>query len=232
MEKINKKEKNANNFLIVGYGKFGQGFANRLLEEGIKESRIYIIDKSEEWARKAASIFSNVYQANADDFDRLDSAGININDINIIVIAMADIEDSLMIASNRKKYADKIFYAKAKNDIHKRLLKTLGIDEVVIPEQEIGSKLAYKCLFKNNVEISDISTSYNIIHFKITSTKFISLPISELNLREKFDCNIFGIKRNNHFFIPSGKEVIMKNDTLSVVCLKEDTKKLLNFFYE
>ncbi|MEF9985403.1 MAG: TrkA family potassium uptake protein [Malacoplasma sp.] len=227
-KRASSKERNINKFLIIGYGKFGEAFARKLLEEGVKENKIFIIDRLNEFAMKAATTFTNVYVANVDDFDRLNV--IDINSVGIIIIAMANIEESLMIAANRKKYSEKIFYAKAKNDLHKKLLKILGVDEVVIPEQEIGTKLAYKCLFKNDVEINDINTNYNIINFNITNSKFATQTISSLKLREKFNCNIFGIKRNNHFFIPDANETIMKNDTLSVVCQKDDSKNFLDFF--
>lgn len=229
-KRIERKGRNSDKFLIIGYGKFGEAFARKLLEEGVKESKVYIIDRLDEFAIKAATIFTNVYVANVDDFDRL--TVVDINSVSIVVIAMANIEESLMIGANRKKYSGKTFYAKAKNDLHKKLLKILGVDEVVIPEQEIGNKLAYKCLFKNDVEINDIDTNYNILNFKINNSNFSSQTISSLKLREKFNCNIFGIKRNNHFFIPDANETIMKNDTLSIVCQKEDSKKLLDYFSE
>lgn len=229
-KRTDKKGKNANKFLIIGYGKFGEAFANKLLEEGVKENKVYIIDRENDFAMKAATKFTNVYVSNVDDFDRLTI--VDINTVSIVVIAMANIEESLMIGANRKKYNNITFYAKAKNDLHKKLLKILGVDEVVIPEQEIGNKLAYKCLFKTDVEVNDIGANYNIINFKINSSNFSSQTISSLKLRETFNCNIFGIKRNNHFFIPDADETIIKNDTLSIVCQKDDSKKLLEYFSE
>lgn len=168
--KFNKKKDNESNakYLIVGYGKFGRGFAQRLIKEGVKENRIYIIDKDKQRLMDAENQFTNIMSTSISDFDSINA--LDINEIDIVVIAMSDLEESLMIAANCVKYREKKYYAKAKNEIHSKLLKTLGVDEVVVPEQEVGSRLAYRSLFKNNIEITDINTEFNILNVKLEKT--------------------------------------------------------------
>lgn len=230
--KLNKKHSSQinNKYLIVGYGKFGRGFAQRLLKEGVKENRIYIIDQDKQMLIDAENQFSNVVVSSVSDFDSLNA--FDINEIDIVVIAMTNLEESLMIAANCVKYRDKKYYAKAKNEIHSKLLKTLGVDEVVVPEQEVGSRLAYKSLFKSNVEINDINVDYNIIHLKLEKPSLENKTLMEINLRTLFDCNVFGIKRDGKFFIPSGNDVLKRNDIISLVCKKTDSRKILEYFNE
>lgn len=224
---IIKNRKNNNCYLIIGYGRFGKGFANRLLKEGIKENKIYIIDKDKSKLIDAENLFSNLYVTSVSDFDTLNI--LDINEINIVVIALANLEESLMIAANCTKYRDKKYFAKAKNEIHSKLLKTFGIDEIVIPEEEVGSKLAYKSLFKNNVEITDINSEFNIIHLKINNPKIENQKLSELNFRTMYECNIFGIKRDGKFFIPFAADELKKDDIISLVCKKKNSTKVLDF---
>ncbi|MDE5545423.1 MAG: TrkA family potassium uptake protein [Malacoplasma sp.] len=228
--KKNWKPSSDHKYLIIGYGKFGKGFAQRLLKEGIKEGKIFIVDKNKESLEEAKNHFSNVLETIVTDFDTLDA--VDINEINIVVIAMADLEESLMIAANCVKYRDKKYMAKAKNEIHLKLLKTLGVDEVVIPEEEVGSRLAFRSLFKSNIEIKDFDNDYVVIHIKMESlNKSISeKTLAELNIRSKYECSIFGIKREGLFFVPSGKDQIKKNDVVSIVCKKNDSKQILEFF--
>lgn len=225
----NWKVVSSKKYLIIGYGKFGKGFAQRLIKEGVKESRIYIIDKDKNMLEEAKSMYTNVICTSVTDFDSLNV--LDVNEINIVVIAMSDLEESLMIAANCVKYRDKKFFAKAKNEIHSKLLKTLGIDDVAIPEEEVGSRLAYKSLFKSNIEIKDVDNDYNIIHIKIEDDIGIhDRTLMDLNIRSRFECNIFGIKRNNIFFIPNANDVIKKNDIISIVCKKQNSKEILEFF--
>lgn len=227
--KINKKNTTNNNkYLIIGYGKFGRGFAQRLLKEGIKENRIYIVDQDKQKLVDAQNQFSNVLSTSISDFDSLNV--FDINEIDIVVIAMSNLEESLMIAANCVRYRDKKYYAKAKNEIHSKLLITLGVDEVVVPEQEVGSRLAYKSLFKSNVEISDINSEFNIINVKLDNINLENKTLIEINLRQMFDCNIFGIKRDGKFFIPSATDILKKNDIVSVVCKKSESSKILDYF--
>lgn len=223
-----KRNQENNKYLIVGYGKFGRGFAQRLIKEGVKENRIYIIDQDKQKLLDAENQFTNVITTQISDFDSINV--LDINEINIVVIAMSNLEESLMIAANCVKYRDKKYYAKAKNEIHSKLLKTLGVDEVTVPEQEVGSRLAYKSLFKNNVEISDINSDYNIIHVKLENSSIENKTLIDINLRQLFDCNIFGIKRDDKFFIPSATDVLKRNDIISVVCKKEEAKNILDYF--
>lgn len=227
--KINKKSSvNNSKYLIIGYGKFGRGFAQRLLKEGIKENKIYIVDQDKQRLLDAQNQFTNVYVTSITDFDSLNV--FDINEIDIVVIAMSELEESLMIAANCVKYRDKKYFAKAKNEIHSKLLITLGVDEVVVPEQEVGSRLAYKSLFKSNVEITDINTEFNIINVRLDNDNLEDQTIIQLNIRSLFDCNIFGIKRDGKFFIPSANDILKKNDIVSVVCKKSDSSKILDYF--
>ncbi len=230
--KFNKKKDNESNakYLIVGYGKFGRGFAQRLIKEGVKENRIYIIDKDKQRLMDAENQFTNIMSTSISDFDSINA--LDINEIDIVVIAMSDLEESLMIAANCVKYREKKYYAKAKNEIHSKLLKTLGVDEVVVPEQEVGSRLAYRSLFKNNIEITDINTEFNILNVKLEKTSLERKTLVDVNLRQLFDCNIFGIKRDGKFFIPSGTDILKRNDVISLVCKKNDAKKILEYFDE
>lgn len=227
--RFNKNNNNENNkYLIIGYGKFGRGFAQRLIKEGVKENKIYIVDHDKQQLLDAENHFTNIVATTISDFESINA--FDINEINVVVIAMSNLEKSLMIAANCVRFRDKKYYAKAKNDIHSKLLKTLGVDEVVVPEQEVGSRLAYKSLFKSNIEINDINKDYDIIHIKIGRTSLEGKTLLELNIRSLFDCNIFGIKRDDEFFIPGAQQSIKRNDIISVVCKKEDAKKILSFF--
>ncbi|BAC44093.1 TrkA family potassium uptake protein [Malacoplasma penetrans] len=229
LNKKNWKPSSSNKYLIIGYGKFGKGFAQRLLKEGVKESKIYIVDKNQEMLTETQNQFTNVMSLTISDFDSLNA--FDVNEIKIVVIAMSDLEESLMIAANCVKYPDKKYFAKAKNEIHSKLLKTLGVDDVVIPEEEIGSKLAYKSLFTSNIEIKNVDDDYNIIHVKIKPNfNFENKTLADLNIRSKIECNIFGIKRDGVFFVPSGNDVIKVNDILSIVYKKDLSKQIIDFF--
>lgn len=215
-------------YLVIGYGKFGRGFCERLLKEGVKENKIYIVDKDVDILKSAANKFTNVFNTSITDFDSINA--FNIDEISIIVIAMSDLEQSLMIASNCTVYNNKRYYAKAKNEVHSKLLKTLGVDEVVVPEQEVGSRLAYKSLFTNNVNISSINPNLNIIQLKVVNDEIVGKTIKEANLRQKYNFNIFSIIRNEKFIFPDAQTVIEHNDNLVVVCKKEDSKNIISLF--
>lgn len=219
-------DRSVKKYLIIGYGKFGKGFSERLLKEGVKENKIFIVDRDDNVLKSAANQFTNVINASITDFDSINA--FNIDEISTIVIAMSNLEESLMIASNCIKYSDKRYYAKAKNEVHSKLLKTLGVDEVVVPEQEVGNRLAYKSLFRNDVEINSINPNLNIIQIKLLNEEIIGKSIKDANLRQKYNCNIFSLNRENKFIFPDPETILERNDTIVVVCKKEDSQNIIN----
>lgn len=214
-------------YLIIGYGKFGKGFSERLIKEGVKENKIFIVDRDEEILKAASNQFTNVIVSSITDFESINA--FDIDEISTIVIAMSDLEESLMIASNCIKYRDKRYYAKAKNEVHSKLLKTLGVDEVVVPEQEVGNRLAYKSLFKDDVEINSINPNLNIVQVKLLNEEIIGKSIKDANLRKKYSCNIFSINRDGAFIFPDPETILDKNDVLVLVCQKENTLKVVSY---
>lgn len=228
--------KTSNRYLIIGFGRFGKGFAKRLLKEGIKESRIYIADTNKENLQEAQNAFSNVFVTAVHDFE--DFNDIDINDIDIVVIALSQLENSLIIAANKLKHPNIRFIAKAKSEIHKRLLETLGVDVIALPEEEVGSRLAYQSLYKidkatgkgKGAEITDFNTNYDVVEVRVLNKQIIGKTLAELNIRDKFDCNFVFIERNQNGWIPLASDQLLENDLVTVFCLKKQSSDIFNFF--
>lgn len=219
---------NRNCYLIIGYGRFGKGFAQRLIKEGVKETKIFIVDKKKEILFEAEHQFSNLIATSVGDFDLVNE--FDINEIDIVIIAVSALEESLMIAANCAKYKKMKFYAKAKNEIHLKLLQALGVHKIVIPEAEVGSKIAYESLFDDKVDIHNINSNYNIIHLNVLNTKLNEKSLRDLDLKNNFGCNVIGITRNANFFMPYADDFIKTNDVVSIIVNKKNTKKIIDFF--
>ena len=70
-----------------------------------------------------------------------------------------------------------------------------------------------------------ISDSFSAIKISVSSS-FEKQLLSEIDPRNKFDCNIILITRDNKTFAPKGHDLIQANDIIFVVGKSKDIEKL------
>ena len=172
-------------YLIIGIGKFAQGFLYKLREEGVKESNIFLVDESEETINKLAQEkYSNLIIQKINDISFLEDK-VPMNEIDILLIGSADFQFSTEIAYSlsKNKYNIKKIYAKADNEMHRRILENFGIDKeyIVVPEFEIGKKIALKSFFDKGTDITDFIGEYAIISLVVKNEELRGLSVQEIS---------------------------------------------------
>ncbi len=180
------KERNAKKYLVIGVGKFGYGFVQKLLREGVKESDIYLVDENEEVVNRLAKEFSNVVCQKMNDITFLENA-FPMKEIDIALIGSSDFQFSTEIAyslhTNKEKYNIDKIYAKARSEMHRKILIQFDIEEenIVIPEEEVGKRVALKTFFDYQTEIIDFSPEYSIMNFKVKNNELKGKTIQEIS---------------------------------------------------
>ena len=72
---------------------------------------------------------------------------------------------------------------KAKDNMHKTVLKKVGADNVIIPEQEAGVKAAIELVSDRLFDIIELSDEYSIVDAVVPNT-WIGKSIMELSVRK------------------------------------------------
>ena len=228
-------------YLIIGIGKFAQGFLYKLREEGVKESNIFLVDESEETINKLAQEkYSNLIIQKINDISFLEDK-VPMNEIDILLIGSADFQFSTQIAYSlsKNKYNIKKIYAKADNEMHRRILENFGIDKeyIVVPEFEIGKKIALKSFFDKGTDITDFIGEYAIISLVVKNEELRGLSVQEISdvwsskNNEERNWTIISIADNeNNIFVATSKEKIFIEYKITLFCSKKDRRKLYNFF--
>ncbi len=235
------KTRNTTKYLIIGVGKFGYGFAQKLLAEGIKESDIYLVDENPEVAAKLGQDFSNVVEQKITDVSFLER-DLPMNEIDIVLIGSSDFQFSTEVAYslhvNKSKFNIKKIYAKARSEMHRKILIQFDINEkdIVIPEEEVGAKMALKSLFENQTQVVDFSGDYQLINLKVRNENLKGKTIMEISkmwheqqgIRE---WNIVSITNNlNEVCVATSDKAVFINYWVSVFINKKDRKAVYNFF--
>ncbi|MFH1644542.1 MAG: TrkA family potassium uptake protein [bacterium] len=211
-------------FCIIGLGRFGYQLAITLSELGME---VLGIDKDESII---ASIRDKITQAvcmNITDEKSLHTLGIE--DMDTVVISMGEnFAQSILLTALLKKHLNipKIL-ARATNKIHEDVLKLVGADIVVLPERDMGIKVAHK-LSQPFVDVVNITETFAITQVKAPKS-FVGKTISELQLKKSRNVSCVGVKKEGEekINLASPDYVITEDDHLYLAGETDDLTDLV-----
>lgn len=193
------------NVFIIGLGRFGQSLAINLQKQDVS---VTVADIDEKIVKEISSSynFNGSLVINSSNIDVLRSAAITKFDY--IVVAMSSVEDSIMTCANLKELEIiKKVTAKAQNITHKRVLTSLGVPNVILPESYAAEQVAQKIL-NDDMEIIKQGSENTISKITITNNTLIGKKFKEL-INDEF--RIFAVTRNE-----PGAKSIFKIDDLEI----------------
>lgn len=200
-------------FVIFGLGRFGISLATTLSEAGYE---VMVVDKCEESIQEIAPFVTHAVQADAADMDTLKSLGIRNFDVAIVAIGK-DIQSSIMTTLLLKELGIPYVVAKASSEIHERVLRKIGADRIILPEQEMGIRIANNLISGNILDHIQLSSEYSIIEMGILP-EWRGKSIIEVDPRGSYGINIIAVQRSGIIDIsPSPNYILEQEDTLVVV---------------
>jgi len=106
---------------------------------------------------------------------------------------------------------------KAHDETHSRVLKKLGVDKVVIPEQENAARLARSLNSHNVLDYIELSPDYGILEVPAPKS-WVGKSLKELNVRAKLGVNIIAVESGSITNVsPSADYKILSGDILVVL---------------
>ena len=197
-------------FAVIGLGRFGEVVARQLAELG---REVLVIDQAEESVQKLSDLVTHAVVADAKDISVLRSLGINEFDCVIVAIG-SDVASSIIITVQLKELGVKQVVCKAGSEIHKQALLKVGADKVVIPEKEMGIKVAQNLASRNVMDYIELSEDYSIMELSAPSL-WLGKSLRELNIRAKYDISVIAMRRGNRVIVsPGAEETIEAGDIL------------------
>ncbi len=200
-------------FAILGLGRFGQSIATSLLESGCQ---VLCCDRDIEIVNEMSKYGCHAVQADITDIHVLQEFGINNFDFVIIAIG-ENMESSILATMLTKELGAKFVISKAKNKLQKTILEKVGADRVVLPEMDMGKRIASTLASKNIIDYISLSEKFAILEVA-PEKSWINKTIAESNIRAKVGINVVAIKRNEDIIVsPYPTEVIREDDILIAV---------------
>ena len=206
-------------YLVIGLGRFGTSVAKTLYEAG---ENVLGIDVSEELVQDRINnnILKNAIIGDASDGKILKDIGAENFDVAFVCIG--DIEASVMIALNLKELGIKSIIAKAINKKHGKVLTKIGATEIVYPEEHMGKRIAELTMNTDIIEHLKFTDNFVLVEVKAPSI-FWNNSLIKLDVRNKYNINIVGIKKSKGEFLPNptANVVIEEGDVLVIITDKK-----------
>lgn len=210
-------KKNNKNFAVLGLGHFGMSIIQTLSELDVN---ILACDRDEAKLQLATEYATHVVRADIAAENAL--ARLGLGNFDVIVLAVGnDFEASQIATMIAKENGAKHVIVKARNLRQKKILESIGADEVILPEHEIGAKLARRLASPNIMDILDDSEFYTITEMH-PMDEWLNQTIQESDIRRKYNVTVLAVRRGDKFIIPvSPAEVLTEQDVLIVFSEKK-----------
>lgn len=200
-------------YAVLGLGSFGLSLAVTLEKLGCE---VIAVDASEERVQEVAPYVSHAMCAEMKEEGLIKSLGVR--NLDGVIVALAEnLETSVLMTMQAKEMGAPFVLAKAKNDMHANILKKLGADMVVLPEREMGLRIANVLATRNFADWIELSPDYSMVEAPVPA-KWVGETLRSLNVRELFGINVVGMIRNGQVMVNiMPDEALASGDVLIII---------------
>lgn len=206
-------------FAVLGLGRFGMSIAHTLVGY---DANVMACDLDEARVNEASRFVVQAVEADISDETVL--ADLGIGNFDVVIIALGQDFEAAMIATSvaKEKGAGHVL-VRANTPRQKALLESIGADRVVLPEAEMGKRIAMGLVHADIVELLRGEDKLGIS--KMPPMEYwLGKTVQDAKVREKYGISILGIMRDNRLIAPiSPTEIIDEDDTLIVMENKRGT---------
>ena len=218
--------------VVVGLGRFGSTLAVHLCREG---AEVLAVDRSTRLVESVAEDVTVAVGFDATDIGNLKAYDVGSMDVGVVAVGK-NFESSVLVTMHLKSLGVPQVYAKALNSMQESVLRQVGADQVVKPEEDMGVRLAGHLLHDSVVDFVELPKGFSLKRIRIPE-EWSNKSLAELGLLGKFHLNLVQIRRTGvaaaegedpaveKIPLPDGSEVLQGGDEIDVIGPDEVLKK-------
>ncbi|MFC5528538.1 potassium channel family protein [Cohnella yongneupensis] len=211
----------ANQFIIIGLGRFGSSIGQELIRLG---HEVLGVDRDEEKVQELSKIFTHAIVADATEEEVLRSIGARNFDCGVVAIG-DDVEASILATILLQELGVKKVVAKAVSELHGRVLERMGVDRIIYPERDMGIRVAHQLVSPNLLDYIELSKQYTIAELAVPQC-LSGQSLEDVNPRGRFGCSIVAINKPKGIIIaPAANDVLAEKDVMVVIGTNEQIEQ-------
>ena len=209
-------------YAVFGLGRYGKAVAKELVENGME---VLAVDTDIKIVNDAAAYLPVCKCADVTDPEVISRLGIG--NIDTVIVCMAsNLEASVMAVTLCKEAGVRTVIAKSANEMHQKILRRIGAEQVVLPENESGIRLAKNLLCSGFIDMISLSKDVSMLEVDV-KPEWVGKNLIELNLRKRYDINVVAMKKGGTVHVNINPEQPLDGDaTLIVIANTEKLRRL------
>jgi len=210
--------------VVVGLGRFGSTLAVHLCREG---AEVLAVDRSSKLVETIAENVTVAVGFDATDLANLKAYDVESMDVGVVAIGK-NFESSVLVTMHLKTLGVPLVYAKALNEMQESVLRQVGADQVLKPEEDMGVRLATHLLHDSVVDFVELPQGFSLKRIRVPE-EWCDQSLAELGLLGKLRLNLVQIRRLRpgaiegeepaieRIPLPDGSEVLKAGDEIDVI---------------
>ena len=199
-------------YAVFGLGRYGKAVAKELVENGME---VLAVDNDIKIVNDAAAYLPVCKCADVTDPEVISRLGIG--NIDTVIVCMAsNLEASVMAVTLCKEAGVRTVIAKSANEMHQKILRRIGAEQVVLPENESGIRLAKNLLCSGFIDMISLSKDVSMLEVDV-KPEWVGKNLIELNLRKRYDINVVAMKKGGTVQVNINPEQPLDAETTLIV---------------
>lgn len=186
---------------VLGLGRFGASVARSLTKMGVE---VLGVDSDPEKVADMVHDITHVIQADVLDPDALDSIGLR--NFDAVVLSIKNVETSCLTTMALKDQGARYVVAQAGAETHAKILDRIGADKVIMPEKDMGNRLARSLAGNNIIDYMELSARHSLMEIEALD-EWVGHTVQENNIRAKYGINVVAIRSGRNLMVsPKGDD--------------------------
>lgn len=202
---------------VLGCGRFGMSLAITLERLG---NEVMVVDKDEEIINSIANKVTHAIICDVSVDGSLKELGLTNFDICVVAIG-SDYKTSIIATVEARELGIPKIIAKATDSVQAMVLKKIGADRVIIPERDMGIRVANTISNSNILDSINLSDEYSLVEISPIAD-WVGRSIKESEIRNKHHVNIVAIKNKDGLEINVGADYVIKDSDILLVAGRND----------
>lgn len=211
---------------VIGLGRFGVRTTRTLYNLG---HDVLAIDRDEE--RVQSVMGQATYAVSADCTNENALRDLGVRDYEAVVVAIGtDIVSSVMASVLLKTLGVPIVVARARDSLHANTLRRIGVDRVIQPEEEMGTRVAHSLFNPSVEEYLEVTNNFGISRFRVPD-RFSGTSLGELGFsgnRDSYGLTPIAICRKRKVTLNPPLTTKIKEDDLVIVAALDSDLEVLD----
>ena len=211
--------------LVIGLGQFGMSVASALTDRNVE---VMAVDVSETRVRAASALVTETACFDATDEMALARVSPQRRDVCVCAIGDDAKEASIICTALLKQMGARRVISRYNDDLHARILKLVGANQVVNPEREFGERFANRIVHEQIRSEMPLGDGVLISEVAIPES-FLGRNLEDLALPKRFGITVIAIRKGStgQIEMPAAGTILESEDLIVVVAEKTAVAKMM-----